>query len=118
MRADRLPRPGLRGLLAGCPSFAARPIYQLPVDFEWPAQPGVLLVGDAAHLMPPVGAGVNLAMLDAADLARAIVGSGDWPTATLQAQQAICRRARAVMEQAVPGFAQWFSPADAKTPAA
>jgi len=66
-------------------------------------------VGDAAHLMPPVGVGVNLAMLDASDLAMAIASAGDWQIATRDMQIEILRRASKIMSEAIPGFQQWFS---------
>lgn len=65
----------LKGLITHAdPDIVARPFYMLPVDFSWTSKQGLTLLGDAAHLMTPfAGEGVNLAMLDALDLSKAIV---------------------------------------------
>ncbi|MFF4321328.1 FAD-dependent oxidoreductase [Streptomyces sp. NPDC001568] len=68
--------PRLRRLLTTNDGlYVHRPIYALPVPHTWDHNPTVTLLGDAAHLMPPLGVGVNLAMLDAGELALAIVNS-------------------------------------------
>ncbi|HEY1174810.1 MAG TPA: FAD-dependent monooxygenase [Phytomonospora sp.] len=110
----RAPQPGpdaadlatVLGHLAGWdPRFAAlvescdaplvlRPVNVLPIGRTWDHRADVTLLGDAAHLMPPMGLGANLAMLDAADLAAAIAANpGDVGVALTAYEPAMTDRA-------------------------
>ncbi|MFD0689825.1 FAD-dependent oxidoreductase [Actinomadura fibrosa] len=71
---DGWPAPVLNLLRHGT-AFAHRPHYVLPAPHTWTHVPGVTLLGDAAHLMPPLGVGANLAMLEGAELAESVAAA-------------------------------------------
>lgn len=70
--------PRFTALIAACDdTVVPRSISTLPIGLTWPSTPGVTLLGDAAHLMPPVGEGANMALLDGALLGLALAAHPD-----------------------------------------
>ncbi|WP_051187158.1 FAD-dependent oxidoreductase [Nocardia tenerifensis] len=79
-----------------------RPQYTLPTGQTWDRVPGVTLIGDAAHLAPPNGEGANFAMLDGADLAKAIAAHPTDPeTALTQYELTMFPRAAHLPQEAL-----------------
>ncbi|MBF5046655.1 FAD-dependent monooxygenase [Aggregicoccus sp. 17bor-14] len=101
-------RAALKGVLAGwAPELLAlveqasdvivvRRLVALPVGHRWAHRPGLTLLGDAAHVMSPFsGEGVNIAMLDAAELGLRLAAEADWSRAVQRYEQDLFPRAAA-----------------------
>lgn len=100
----------LRFVREATDAIAVRPLVALPVGHRWQSRAGVTLLGDAAHVMSPFGGeGVNLAMLDALDLADAISAGGDLDTAVALFEQRMCERAAPSAEGARRGLEGFVS---------
>ena len=89
-----------------------RHLWMLPVGLKWESQAAVTLLGDAAHVMTPfAGVGVNVAMVDALMLARAIVKHrdvGDWNMAVSEYEEEMFVRAEKNAKKSYAGLKNHF----------
>ncbi|MFF4344452.1 FAD-dependent oxidoreductase [Kitasatospora sp. NPDC001540] len=113
--------PDCRALItAACAGpLTPRALTALPVGLRWPHRPGLTLLGDAAHLMPPVGHGANAAMRDALELATALAATPADPDAALRAyEEEMFTRTAEVADESARILAMITSPAGAPAIAA
>lgn len=98
--------PMFHALIDECTdAIVPRPIYSLPAGHRWEHLRGVTLLGDAAHVMPPFsGEGVNMAMLDATELALALASNDDWEAAIRTYEDAMFVRAEEAAKGAIEGL--------------
>ncbi|MGW3603493.1 FAD-dependent oxidoreductase [Micromonospora sp. NPDC005161] len=88
-----------------------RRIEAMPTGTRWAHRPGITLIGDAAHLMPPVGEGANQAMLDAAELAAALATNPADPDPAIQAyEEEMFARTHPIAEMSARVQAMMLSP--------
>ncbi|MBM7774464.1 2-polyprenyl-6-methoxyphenol hydroxylase-like FAD-dependent oxidoreductase [Actinokineospora baliensis] len=104
--------PRITALIAACDdSIRQWTMTTLPVGLTWPSSPNTTLVGDAAHLMPPVGEGANMALVDGANLALALVAHpNDVPTAIAEYEQEMFARTSAAARMSAKIQAMLMAP--------
>jgi 2-polyprenyl-6-methoxyphenol hydroxylase-like FAD-dependent oxidoreductase len=101
-------------LFKACTHFVPRPLNYFPLEQRWETKSNLTLLGDAAHLMPPNGEGVNLAMLDALDLSECLTDTafGDLTDAILAYENIMVERAAGLCQETIVGISDFASPTD------
>jgi hypothetical protein len=78
--------------------LALLPPHAIVVGMQRDPRPDITLVGDAAHLMPPVVEGANQALLDGAELAHALTKHDDPAEAIREYERAMFARIHPIAE--------------------
>ncbi|RBQ03975.1 FAD-dependent oxidoreductase [Pedobacter miscanthi] len=101
-------------LFAACTQFVPRPLNYFPLENRWVTKNNITLIGDAAHLMPPNGEGVNLAMQDALDLSECL-SNGSFTNlhdAIAAYETMMFERAVPLCKESVEGISDFAAPDD------
>lgn len=101
-------------LFKACTQFSPRPLNYFPLDQKWDANANITLIGDAAHLMPPSGEGVNTALLDALDLSECLT-NGEFQSlhaAIAAYEQRMLERAAILGKEALESIKDFSSPSE------
>ncbi|MFC4479177.1 FAD-dependent oxidoreductase [Flavobacterium chungangensis] len=92
--------------------FIFRPQYYFPQNQSWETQENLIILGDAAHRMPPfAGKGANLAMLDALELAEFLTNNlfSDLKTAISCFEKRMLKRAAEALNDTLSNGEQLHS---------
>jgi len=102
-------------LFDGCTHFVPRPLNYFPIENRWVTKNNITLIGDAAHLMPPNGEGVNLAMQDALDLSECLNDAdfGNIHDAISAFEKLMFDRAAPLCKESVEGIRDFAAPNEA-----
>jgi len=108
-----------RAVVEASDILVPRALWMMPVGTKWEPRAGITLLGDAAHLMTPfAGVGVNTAMADALDLAKALLKRKDAFGASVEAnivdalkeyEEPMFVRGQQMMERTYEGLKGHFS---------
>ena len=101
-------------LFNACKQFVPRPLNYFPLDQQWETKSNITLIGDAAHLMPPSGEGVNSAMLDTLDLCESLTNSvfETIEGALAAYEKQMLERARILLEESLASIKDFASPTE------
>jgi 2-polyprenyl-6-methoxyphenol hydroxylase-like FAD-dependent oxidoreductase len=105
--------PELKKLIETCDDdVELRVLYMLPVGLRWPPRPGFALIGDAAHLMTVfAGEGVNVALLDALELAESIIKHpNDLATAVVEHKEKVFPQSKQAQQMTWDFMLNWYGP--------
>lgn len=101
-------------LFKACKKFVPRPLNYFPLDHRWETKSNLTLIGDAAHLMPPSGEGVNAAMLDALDLSECLTNNTfeTIESAIAAYEKEMLERAQILLEESLSSIKDFASPTE------